>query len=216
MSPRHRTLAVAATLVAVAVSACANSPKVETSQPFNPGDGALGSKGDVRVLNAIIVAPAVPGGPAVLSMRMVNQGQRAEQLLRVTVGGATTAFTGTATLPASGVLTVGGPDATTQIVTTGDGAPRAGASGTISFLFRRAGTLDVQTTVVAPDGYYAGFTAAPESTTAPLPTPEPTATATGAASPTEGPTPTETESPSPSRVQETGGGTETVTPSPSS
>lgn len=218
MSPR-RTLTSAAAVAAVAActtTACGNGADVAISRDFNAGDGMTQTKGQVRVLNALVVAPPQRDGAAVLSMRIVGLGGAGDKLLRVTVGGASTAFTGTTTLTGRGALSVGGPDATTQITTTGGGAPVAGTASRISMLWQRAGTLDVTTTVVSADGYYAGITASPTSapsTPGVVPTPEPTTT--GPASPTAGPTPTQSSIPTPSRNQGTGGSDETVSAPPS-
>lgn len=165
---RTATAAALALALAPGLAACGATADAPTLKYYAPADGVLGSLGDIRALNVLVVVPAAgASGPGVMSMSLVNQGQQADTLAGVTVAGQPAQVTGETQLPAmQGSIRVGGPDAKTQVVVST--APKPGTLVPVQLQLQQAGTLSLQVPVVEASGYYNRYVA-PSAEASPSP-----------------------------------------------
>lgn len=166
----RRVPAVAAAAVAAALlTGCSAGFDATSIQPYAPADGVLANSGDIRVLNALVVADA-DGDTGVVSMTLVNRGTRDDRLTEITSPDGSVALTGDTTLPAGGAVRLGSDTDVTAVV---EGlAKQAGENIRLRLSFSRTPPVTINTVVVAATGDYAEIT--PSAT--PTPTPTPTAT----------------------------------------
>jgi hypothetical protein len=157
---------------------CAAGNNAQTLQPYSPADGIVANSGNVRVLNALVVAD--PGGnTGVVSMTIVNRGTRLDGLTNLTSSSGAVDFTGTRNLPPRVAVRFG---ATTEPAATISGlTAKPGQTITLSLTFQRSRPLRIATVVLPATGAYSSLTPGP---------------ATPAAEVTD--TPTDTSSASPS------------------
>jgi hypothetical protein len=150
-----------------------------STEPYAPGDGILADSGDLRVINALVVAG--DDGRGVVSATVVNRGGRDDTLTGVTSPDATIDVDDSLDLPAGGVITLGGAgeDTESTVVTGLDKEP--GETIELKFTFSRTQPVTLRTLVVEATGDYATVTPSPSAT--PTPTPS-----------SPSPSPSETES----------------------
>jgi copper(I)-binding protein len=160
---RRRTpaLATLTVLATVLLTGCGVGFNATAVQPYAAGDGVEGNSGDIRVVNALVVAsPTITSG--VISATIVNRGTHEDTLTRITSPDGTVSFSGPATL-APGVATMLGADTDPSATITGL-TRLAGESITLHLTFRNAHPLTLHTVVVAAGGAYASVTASPSPT----------------------------------------------------
>jgi copper(I)-binding protein len=157
-TPALVTLAVIATVLLTGCGAGFNATAV---QPYAAGDGVEANSGDIRVINALVVAsPSITSG--VVSATIVNRGTQTDTLTGITSPDGTVNLSGSATL-VPGLPTTLGADTDPNAIITGI-TRLAGESITLHLTFRHAHPLTVTTVVVAPNGPYASITASPSPT----------------------------------------------------
>jgi hypothetical protein len=191
---------VLALAAATAAAGCGAGVNATTQKFYAPADGVSRVQGDIRVLNALVVAPAEEGGEggaATIAMVIANDGTRPDRLISVDAGDAgEVVLSGPREIPAKGVLTFAGPTAeATAVIPEFRGHP--GEIVSLSFTFERTGVVEgLRTIAVAADGYYEGFAVRPTATSLPTPagspvqTPSPTAGLGGGTPVVPKPTPT--------------------------
>ena len=182
------TLAALSTLVLVA--GCSAGYNAQSIKPYAPAEGVVADRGDIRILDALVVSVA-GSNRGVLSMTVVNRGSQDDQITAITSTRGRIDLTGGTDLPAGGSVVFGAdtdPSATIEALSREPGQ-------TIEIVVRFARTLPItlRTVVVAPTGQYASVTPGPQ---APEETETPTGTPT--VSPTESAGADNTTSPSPS------------------
>lgn len=120
------------------------------------GNGTDFEVGDLKVLDATLVADEGDTGVASLSVTIANSGEVDETLESVTaqLGGAGV-VSGTLDIPAGQSLRIGAPGDPT-VVFTGMQA-RAGQWETLTFAFSTSGSASKSVKVVSPVGFYADF-----------------------------------------------------------
>jgi copper(I)-binding protein len=152
------SLTVVATVVLTGCGAGFNATAV---QPYSASDGVEANSGDVRVINALVVAsPSITSG--VISATIVNRGTRPDTLTGVSSPNGSVHFSGPTTLGPGLATTLG---ANTQSTATITGLTRlAGESITVRLTFRRAHPVTLNTVVVAAGGPYASMTSSPSPT----------------------------------------------------
>lgn len=180
---------LAAISVLALLTGCAAGDGAQSVQTYAPGDGVLADNGNIRVLNALVVAgDAASAG--VVSMTLVNIGDRDDQLSDITSTGGTVDLTGTRDLAASDSVRLGA--GTDPAATIGGLTSRPGQIVTLHLTFSRSEPLTIRTVVVPATGDYAELTPGPETPAAESPS-----TSTDLESPSEAPS-EPSESPSPS------------------
>jgi hypothetical protein len=161
----------------VVTTGCAAGLNAQTLKPYAPADGVVANSGTIRVLNALVVAD--PSGTGVVSLTIVNRGNRDDSLTDLTSPDGTVDLTGTRDLPAGTAVRFGAttePSATISALKS-----QAGGTITLRLSFARAKPITLQTVVVAPTGPYADITPGPET---PAAAPTDTTTDTSSPSPT--------------------------------
>jgi hypothetical protein len=168
-------------LSTLALSAgCAAGNNAQTLKPYSPADGVVANSGSIRVLNALVVADPA-GTTGVVSLTIVDRGNRGDSLTGLTSPDGSVDLTGTRDLPAGGAVRFG---ATTEpSATISDLTKKAGENITLLMTFARTEPITLHTVVVPATGAYADITPGPETPVEETPTDE--ATDTSTASPTD-------------------------------
>jgi hypothetical protein len=172
----------------VVTTGCAAGTNAQTLKPYAPADGVMANSGDIRVLNALVVADSSTG-TGVVSLTIVNRGNRDDSLTDLTSPDGSVDLTGRRDLPAGAAVRFG---ATTEpSATIGNLKKQPGATITLRFEFARTKPITLVTVVLPATGAYSGITPGPE-TPAVDPTlgVEPTETPTDEATATSSPSPT--------------------------
>ena len=179
---RSRRLPTLAALAAVVTATallggCSAGFDATSTKPYAPSDGVIASSGDLRVLNALVVA-AEGGDEGLVSMTVVNRGTQDDRVTGITTPSGSVAVEGDNRLPAGGSLTFGAAGTTATV----SGLAKApGQAIELRVAFARAEPVRLRTVVVPAVGEYATLTPSPS----PTPTPSPTETPTESPSPSE-------------------------------
>jgi hypothetical protein len=168
----------------VLATGCAAGLHAQTLEPYSPADGVVANSGDIRVLNALVVADGTGGG--VISLTIVNRGNRDNSLTDITSPDGTVDLTGTRDLPAGHAVRFGA--ATEPSATIADLTEKAGQTITLTLTFARVEPITLDTVVLPAKGAYADLTPGPETPVETTETPTDESTDTSSASPSESPT----------------------------
>ena len=174
--PTLAALTAAVTATAV-LGGCSAGFDATSAQPYAPSDGIIASSGDLRVLNALVVA-AEGADSGLVSMTVANRGTQDDRITGITTPAGSVDLVGDAQLPAGGAVAFGATG-TTATVSGLDAAPGEGIE--LKVAFARAEPVTLRTVVVPATDDYAALTPSPS------PTPTPVSTET----PTESPSPAE-------------------------
>lgn len=158
---------LAATTVAL-LTGCAAGQGAQSIKPYAPADGVVANSGDIRVLNALVVA-GEGSTDGVVSLTIVNRGDRDDQLTGLTSKDGTVDLTGSGALaPGSAVRFGAGTDpaATISGLTS---AP--GREITLQLSFARTEPITLRTVVVPATGAYAELTPGPATPAEDTPSP---------------------------------------------
>jgi hypothetical protein len=155
------TLVGLTVLATVLLTGCGAGFNATAVQPYAASDGVEANSGDIRVINALVVAsPSITSG--VISATIVNRGTHADTLTGISSPDGSVHFSGSTALTPGLATTLG---ADTQPSATITGLTRlAGESITLHLTFRRARPVTVTTVVVAAGGPYASITPSPSPT----------------------------------------------------
>jgi hypothetical protein len=170
------------------LTGCAAGNGAQTLQPYSPADGVVANSGDIRVLNALVVADAT-GTTGVVSLTIVNRSStRNDSLTNLTSTDGSVDLTGTRDLPSGRAVRFG---ATTEpSATISDLKRKAGQEITLTLSFARTEPLTVHTLVLPAKGAYADITPGPATPVETTDTPTDTSTASATDTSTASPTPT--------------------------
>ncbi|MFF0729764.1 hypothetical protein [Streptomyces sp. NPDC004134] len=178
-SIRRGTLAATALALSLAaLTACGAGNNAETLK-INP-DNARVTAGSIKIQNAVVITPADEAdGPAAVSARIFNNGDRDQTLDRLTLadGGQELELSGEngrggVVVPAGGSVMLGGEGHASAVLPDGHDAGH-GATKKLAFEFSQEGEVRLAAFIVADDGEYAPWAA----------TPTPTPVETGTSSP---------------------------------
>lgn len=151
-------MTLTAVATAVSLTGCGAGRDAASVAPYAPSDGILADSGDIRVLNALVVA-AEGGSTAVVSTTVVNRGDRADQLTGITSPQGSVALTGDGALGPGGAIPIGSG---TEVTATVTGLTvRPGESIALQLQFARTEPVTLRTVVVEAVGDYASLTPAP-------------------------------------------------------
>lgn len=136
------------------LTGCSTGFNATSSEPYAPSDGVQAVSGDIRVLNALVVAGSA-GTTGVVGTTIANTGDRDDRLTDITSPDGTIVLSGSRDLPAGDAVALG---AGTDPSATVTGLTKAvGEQITLRFSFARAEPVTVHTVVLAATGYYADF-----------------------------------------------------------
>lgn len=166
-SPIQRRVAIAALLLAPALTACGFN--VQTDQVYQPAVGVNDRSGTVDVLNALIVS-GTPGS-GTFAGTLVNKDATADDQLDGVIGSGVTAARHTVDIPAAGNARL----AESGLITLQGDAIEPGAFVELTLSFSSGQSTTVKVPVVAATGDYADV---------PLPKASPTGSSSPSASPT--------------------------------
>lgn len=138
---------------------CAAGNDAQTLQPYSPADGVVANSGDIRVLNALVVADAT-GTTGVVSLTIVNRSNsRDDSLTDLTSTDGSVDLTGTRDLPSGRAVRFG---ATTEpSATISDLKKKAGQEIALKLSFAHTEPITVRTLVLPAKGAYADITPGP-------------------------------------------------------
>ena len=163
-SIRRGTLAATALALSLAVlTACGAGNNAETLK-INP-DNARVTAGDIRIQNAVVITPAEADGPAAVSARIFNNGDRDQALQRLTLADSGEELElsgrngrGGVVVPAGGSVMLGGEGHASAVLPDGHDAGH-GATKKLAFEFSGEGEVELAAFIVADDGEYAPWAA---------------------------------------------------------
>ena len=158
----------------VFATGCAAGMNAQTLKPYAPADGVVANSGSIRVLNALVVEDSTATG--VVSLTIVNRGNRDDSLTDLTSPEGSVDLTGTRDLAAGAAVRFGATTEPSATISSLIKPP--GASITLRLAFRHTLPITLHTVIVPAAGIYADITPGPET-------------------PSESQTPTDTSSPSP-------------------
>jgi copper(I)-binding protein len=166
--------ALAAALIVTALTGCSSGFDATSTKDYAPSDGVIAGTGDIRILNALVVA-AEGADQGAISMTVVNRGETADRVSGIQSDAGEVTVDGDVSLPPGAAVSFGTEEATATI----SGLSKdPGQAVQVTVRFARAEPLTFRTVVVLGTDDYASLTPS--------------------ASPTPTPTPTETPSESPS------------------
>jgi hypothetical protein len=176
---RPRPLAaLAAALTVTVLTGCSTGFDATSKKDYAPSDGIVAGDGDIRVLNALVVA-ADGADDGLVSMSVVNRGEAADRITGIESDAGDVTLGGDTSLPAGSSVSFGA-DGTTATVSGLTKEP--GQAVQLTIRFARSEPLTLRTVIVPATDDYASLTPSSPPTPAVLPT----------ETPTESPSPTET------------------------
>ncbi|WP_407565719.1 hypothetical protein [Streptomyces sp. 184] len=163
-SIRRGTLAATALALSLAVlTACGAGNNAETLK-INP-DNARVTAGHIKIQNAVLITPGEAEGPAAVSARIFNNGDRDQTLDRLTLadGGQELELAGSegrggVVVPAGGSVMLGGEGHASAVLPDGHDAGH-GATQKLAFEFSEEGEVRLSAFIVADDDEYGDFAA---------------------------------------------------------
>ena len=175
---RRPTVLLASLAAAAAVTTgCGAGFDATALQSYAPADGVQGSSGQMRVLNALVVAPGEgsAGSAGVVIMAVVNGSSVDEEITSVETDAGSVDYTGSTTIQAGGTVTFGAGSDPAAVV---DGlSAEPGEEITVKVSFAEAEPISLRTVVVSATGDYESVTLAPEpspsTSLSPAPSPSP-------------------------------------------
>ncbi|WP_055546535.1 hypothetical protein [Streptomyces sp. NBRC 110028] len=186
-SLRRGALAAAAIVVSVApLSACGAGNDAQTLE-VKP-DNAATSVGDIKIQNASVVTQPdrTAKGPAVITARIFNNGDRDETLTAITLPEAHGAkaklhpagkAAGKVVVPAGGSVILGGKGNASAVLADGREAAKDGDAQRVVFDLSSTGDVPITAFVVPATSYFEGW--GPSKVPAPAPSGTPGGTASG-------------------------------------
>lgn len=157
-SPIQRRAAIAALLLAPALTACGFS--AQTDQVYQPAVGVNDRSGSVDILNAVIVSQT--DGSGTFAGTLVNKNQTQDDVLDNVSGPGITASTGSVTIKAGQNALLA---KTGQLTLTGEPI-KAGSFVELTFSFGSGQSTTMKVPVVTDTGDYAGVPMGGESASA--------------------------------------------------
>lgn len=173
------TTIAAAVTAATLLGSCSSGFDATSVQPYAPSDGILAESGDIRVLNALVVA-AEGADSGLITLTIANRGDRDDRLTAITSPAGGVEIDGDDALPAGGALTLGADTPTTATISSLGAEP--GQTVELKISFSRAEPVTLRTVVVPATGDYASLTPSPTPTFTPL---LPTSTGSPSETPSE-------------------------------
>ena len=131
------------------LAGCSAGFNATSTQPYAPSDGIQATSGELKVLNALVVA-AETGTDGVVSATIANKGDRDDRLTDITSPDGTVTLTGDDQLPAGGTVTLGvGTDTEANIAGL---SKKAGETVRLKFSFGRTEPVTIDTVIVPATG----------------------------------------------------------------
>ena len=152
---------------------CGAGFEATARQSYAPADGVQGASGQMRVLNALVVAPGEgsSGSAGVVLMAVVNGSSEDEEITSVETDAGSVDYTGSMTIPAGETIMFGAGSDPAAVV---DGlSAEPGEEITVKVSFGDAEPISLRTVVVAATGDYESVTLAPEPSPSPRHSPSP-------------------------------------------
>ena len=161
-----------------ALTGCSSGFDATSTQDYAPSDGIVAGDGDMRVLNALVVA-AEDADDGAVSMTVVNRGETSDRITGILSDAGDVTLGGDTSLPPGGAVSFGTEEAS---ATVSGLSKEPGQAVTMTVRFAKAEPLTFRTVIVTATDDYASITPA----VSPTPTLSPTE------SPSESPSETET------------------------
>ena len=154
---RRQLLVAGAAAAALLLSGCAAGQISQTANEVAAIDGGNGSAGKIGVRNVLFsTAPALSGyavgADVPLTLQIANDGVTADTLTQVSSTSASSgAISGTATVPAQSLISVGTGSTVTLSLKSLTAALPYGHSIPVTFTFSTAGQITVNVPIAIPD-----------------------------------------------------------------
>lgn len=165
-------------LTVTGLAGCSSGFDATSTQDYAPSDGIVAGDGDIRVLNALVVATE-GADEGVVSMTVVNRGETSDRITAIRSDAGDVTLGGDTSLPPGAAVSFGTEEATATVTGL---TKEPGQAVALTVRFAKAEPLTFRTVIVLGTDDYASLT----PPTSPTPTPTPTET------PSETPSATET------------------------
>ncbi|KUO10510.1 DUF461 domain-containing protein [Streptomyces sp. DSM 15324] len=208
MSSSLRRGALAASALAFSIATLAACGAGNNSQTLEiKPDNASTSVGDIKIQNAVVITQPDPtgGGPVAVSATVFNTGKQAQTIESIDVQGLGTAKLSPAkgqkklTVPAGGVVVIGGEGNASAVLEHPDAASIEGNAQKTTFTLSDTGAVSLAAFVVPAKSYFSSWGPSDiPSTPAASPSESASATATATESPAAGSSESASASASPS------------------
>ena len=160
-----------------ALAGCSSGFDATSRKDYAPSDGIVAGDGDIRVLNALVVA-AEGADQGVVSMTVVNRGETADRITGIESDAGDVTLGGDTSLPPGAAVSFGTEEAT---ATVSGLSKEPGQAVELTVRFAKAEPLSFRTVIVLGTDDYASLT----PSASPTPTPSPTDTPSESSSATE-------------------------------
>jgi hypothetical protein len=150
--------AVAALALAGLLSGCGAGFDATSVKAYAPSDGIMADTGDLRILNALVVASDSFSSGVVVAT-IVNDGTQADELTSITSPDGTVDLTGDGTIEPGAAVAMSAGSQLSATISSLTSLP--GETITLHLRFSRAHPVTVHTVVVPASGPYASITPAP-------------------------------------------------------
>jgi hypothetical protein len=160
LSRRTFSASTAAAVLTLAglLSGCGAGFDATSAKAYAPSDGIMADTGDLRILNALVVASASYSSGVVVAT-IANDGTKADKLTSMTSPDGTVDLTGDGTIPAGGAVSLSAGSELSATISSLTSLP--GETITLHLRFSRADPVTIHTIVVPSTGPYATITPAP-------------------------------------------------------
>ena len=173
--PPHLVPLVAAFGVVVGLATgCGAGFDAQARKVPGPQNGVNASSGQVRVLNAMVIAPEAEtaqatGSTGIVLMSVANDGNSDEEITSVQTNAGTAEYVGPRSVPAGAILTFGAGSAPSVTVRDLDLLP--GEEITVKVSFTNTDPVNLRTLVLPATGDYSSVTPSAEPTVTTTPSP---------------------------------------------
>lgn len=160
--------ALAAALTVTALAGCSSGFDATSTKDYAPSDGIVAGDGDIRVLNALVVATE-GADQGVVSMTVVNRGETSDRITGIESDAGDVTLGGDTSLPPGAAVSFGTEEAT---ATVSGLSKDPGQAVELTIRFAKAEPLTFRTVIVLGTDDYASLT--PPASPTPTPTLSPT------------------------------------------
>lgn len=161
-------------LTVTGLAGCSSGFDATSTQDYAPSDGIVAGDGDIRVLNALVVATE-GADEGVVSMTVVNRGETSDRITAIRSDAGDVTLGGDTSLPPGAAVSFGTEEATATVTGL---TKEPGQAVALTVRFAKAEPLTFRTVIVLGTDDYASLTPPASPTPTPTETPSETPSAT--------------------------------------
>ena len=159
-------------LTVTALTGCSSGFDATSTKDYAPSDGIVAGDGDIRVLNALVVA-AEDADEGVVSMTVANRGDTADRITGIESDAGDVTLDGDTSLPPGAAVAFGTEEAS---ATVSGLSKDPGQAVELTIRFAKAEPITLRTVIVLATDDYASLTPSAAPTPTETPSESPSAT----------------------------------------